>query len=299
MTRPVGRPSKAVPGPVLATEFGKKPTFSWVPKDKLIIDHRYQREVSSKRGLKLIARLQANFRWAHCQALVVTPNGDGTYCVLDGQHRLEAAKGLRMVAQMPCLVVDELDLRDQAKAFVALNEDRVAISKLQIFHAMCAAGDRRSRLLLDACKECGVEILKTPRIPSLMKPNQTMAIGTMFQLYDGNFGRPGPRLLETTLSCLREAYPETRGQITAMMLRAVREALFECQRLLDRPETRYVIEALRGTNDGQLDGLAREARRLDQNVRIGNAYCRVFLDRVSALLPERKAGRNIFKGQAA
>src|SRR5687768_12803311 len=130
--------SKA-PAPDLTCErldnFGPKPTMCMLPKSALRVDRRYQREISSRRSKQLIQRIADNWRWYHCAPLTVADNGDGTYNVIDGQHRMTAAKSLPGVVLLPAYVVEEMTLQEQAGAFVAHNMDRVAVSPQAIFYA--------------------------------------------------------------------------------------------------------------------------------------------------------------------
>src|ERR1044072_2137417 len=84
-----------------ALDLGAKPNMCWLPKKTLQVDKRYQRELKSTASAKLIAQLQKNFCWAHCAPLIVTDNADGTYNIVDGQHRWKAALAIPQITLLP------------------------------------------------------------------------------------------------------------------------------------------------------------------------------------------------------
>ena len=80
-------------------KYGLIPDMEWLLIDNLIIDDRYQRDTVTRRSLKNIQTIRDNFSWAKLSPLTVADLGTGKYAVIDGQHRLEAARQLDVCAQ--------------------------------------------------------------------------------------------------------------------------------------------------------------------------------------------------------
>jgi hypothetical protein len=65
-------------------------------------------------GAAHINRILRGFNWNRYQPIVVTEQDDGRYAVIDGQHRLEAAKKHPLIDSLPCYIIDAPDLAAQA-----------------------------------------------------------------------------------------------------------------------------------------------------------------------------------------
>lgn len=257
--------ASAATTPEERTDFGKKPNMCWLPKASLRIDKRYQRELRSSASAKLIAQLVANFCWMHCAPLVVTENGDNTYNVIDGQHRMAAAMKLKAIKLLPCYVVDEMTLREQAESFVAHNSMRVRVGALAIFHAQAVAGDLIACGVLKACRDAGVVIPRGHRKAVECKPNETSAIGILAEIYRSYDTEIASEILANTLKVIVAAYPEKPGQISSLMVRSVWKALE------DHPDE-TVTAALRATCDADLNLEARFAIASDNKLKTRDAY---------------------------
>lgn len=198
------------------TDYGRKPRLEWLPIARLVVDHTYQRTVESLRSQRLIANITASFRWSLFQAAVVTAAGGGQYAVIDGQHRIEAAKR-RNIDEIPAVVIETADAAEAARAFVAANRDRVNINPLQIHHALLAAGDEWARRVKRVCDRAGVAVLKTTVPVGNMKPGETLAIGTI-----GNLIREhGDATAADALRLLKETYATRGGLIRSIFIKAV------------------------------------------------------------------------------
>lgn len=193
--------------PDVLHRLGDKPKLAWIDKRALIIDERYQRSIETKASVRLINYLRANFTWVKCLPLVITDNGDGTYCVIDGQHRLEAVRDLDFVTDMPCYVLGEMTLQEQALAFVDLNVNRVSVTPLAVHHARAKAGDPVAAEMERVSKAAGCRIRKSaPAIPS-MKNGDLVCLGTL----KAGIRRHGSPLVINALMAVRKAWLDTGG----------------------------------------------------------------------------------------
>lgn len=193
---------------------GERPVLQWIAKQHLRIDARYQRDVSTRRGQALVKKIAAEWRWAHCLPLVVTNNFDGTFNVIDGQHRLSAAGARPDIAALPCYIIATETLQDEAQAFVAYNRDRVQLTALAVYHALVAAKDPTAVGVAKACREAGVVVLVTPKILDACDNNEAQCIGALRTIER----RYGGGHLSRLLKLLVLAWPNAAGGLRAPLV---------------------------------------------------------------------------------
>ncbi len=161
-----------------STDLGPAPRLEWLPVEQLGVDRRYQREMG-KDNWAHVHRILREWNWLHYQPIVVAPKEGGAgYVVVDGQHRLEAAKH-PLIDRLPCYVVDAVDVAQQARAFVALNARRIGVTRLQRFWAAHAAGEPTAKRIYRICSEAGVTITKSGGV---LPPKTTFATFTIEKL---------------------------------------------------------------------------------------------------------------------
>jgi hypothetical protein len=241
---------------------GKQPQLAWIDKTLLSIEPSYQRTLSAGRSQSLIGKLAAGFCWAHCAPLIVAakgPKGSGGWVIIDGQHRHQAALRIDAIKDLPCYIVDAKDLRDQAKAFVAHNRDRVTLNSIALFHAGVAAGEQEGAGVIEACRAAGVDI---PRTPPAMAPNETVATGVMARILalDGH-----ARLVEV-LKLIRAAHSNAAGQLRARTIGAV--AVILRHAWVDRAKLTKALQRL----DGQRLEDAARARRTGYGLSLNEGF---------------------------
>lgn len=143
------------------------PTLRWVPVAELVIDDRYQRALTAK-GRVLVQRIAAGFDWARFGALMVAGTVDGSFAVVDGQHRAHAA-ALCGLERVPCVVVPMTPVQ-QASAFGAINTDRLALDRGALFRARLAAGDPVAVAADRAVSAAGCRLLTFQRSSTQRRP---------------------------------------------------------------------------------------------------------------------------------
>lgn len=238
-------------------KLGPKPRLEFHSPDRLIIDERYQRSVSGAAGKKLIRRILNNFYWPYFGVIVATDNGDGTFCVIDGQHRAEAARLHPGVHSVPVMVIEEMSLAEQAQAFVAINEGRVRLNGLQIHRAAVKAGDEKAIKVDHIATEAGVRIPGNNISSKEMKPGETLAVKSLYWIFE-TFG--GDRLRWTLTAAMR-AYGDTAGDLRAQVLKGLAIAIGSAPSEVDR-----IAATL-----GEVDAETWEQRGRDEmHVRGGN-----------------------------
>lgn len=119
---------------------GAPPVLQNLSLSQMQIDPTYQRAID-KAGAKLINRIAHAWDWSLCQPLVVARRPDLGLFVIDGQHRLEAARRRGDIPWLPCVVVDHATPASEAASFVAINAQRRPLSPLALFRADVASGN--------------------------------------------------------------------------------------------------------------------------------------------------------------
>lgn len=193
------------------------PTLEWVSINKLHIDETYQRSTESRASARKIAEMAKAFSWRYCGALMVTRTAENKYYILDGQHRWEAAKLNGNIKELPCLVLDNLGVKEQAIGFVHINTKRLNVSALAKYAAALTAHDP---LALKVSKICAANNITIPRQPvkdGKTAPTETQAIGTLLRLVE----QYTTDQIGLVLRSIPAAYGNQQGKMRAMLIKAL------------------------------------------------------------------------------
>lgn len=139
----------------------------YLAKEILKIHPDYQRDAT----IQKVTEITAKWSWISCGAIVVGYR-DGDYWVLDGQHRVLAAKRRSDIIELPCVIYKTQDIKQEAAAFLELNTGRKPVAAIAKFKAMVVAGDEDALIVNDALNKLGL-IMK----PCAKKPNEIKCIG--------------------------------------------------------------------------------------------------------------------------
>lgn len=96
----------------------------------------YQRHLNITKARKLASA----WSWIACGAICVGQRGD-EYWIIDGQHRVEAAKKRSDISLIPCIVFDTECVEQEAKGFLDANTTRNAVRIVDKFRANLACGE--------------------------------------------------------------------------------------------------------------------------------------------------------------
>ena len=219
-----------------STDLGPSPTLDWIPVAKLSVDRRYQRELGDKNRAH-INRIVREFNWLFFQPICVAPAATGGgYLVIDGQHRLEAAKKHPLIDKLPCYVVAAPDVQKQAEAFVALNARRIGITRLHRFWAAEASGDATAQRITALCAKAGITIVRSPqRLP----PRSTYSTTTFEKLLP-----LGDAAISAGLRILVDAQGEAEDAFKGCNIAAVVRLVATLGKALDRTALVGVLEAI-------------------------------------------------------
>ena len=123
-------------------------TYMDISKHDLRIDDAYQRDaVESK--VMLMAK---DWSWIGCGAIIVALRPDG-FWVIDGQHRVMAARKRTDIDDLPCMVFEVAEKKMEAAGFLSVNTNRKPLTAVDRFKAKCEVGDPlylKAKALIDA-----------------------------------------------------------------------------------------------------------------------------------------------------
>jgi hypothetical protein len=184
---------------------GTMPVLQYCTPDQLRIDDTYQRTLETGPSQTLVRRITMFWDWSLCQPLIVARRDSGEFFVVDGQHRLAAAKLRGDIFQLPCVVASYASAADEAASFVALNQQRRALSRLDVFKAALAAGDADATSIAAALDDAGLRLATSTNLDTIA-PGSVSNVGGLQKCLRAH----GPEVLSAALDVLAQSY---KGQV--------------------------------------------------------------------------------------
>lgn len=115
----------------------------WLNKVTLRVDHSYQRALSLRRTLGIASA----WSWLRCGVIIVAKrHGDQVLYVVDGQHRVLAALKRDDIKELPCIVFETEDAKEEAGGFYDVNTGRRMPTSLEKWNAQLLRGDPNTLL---------------------------------------------------------------------------------------------------------------------------------------------------------
>ncbi|MBB3034032.1 ParB/RepB/Spo0J family partition protein [Alteriqipengyuania lutimaris] len=180
------------------------PVLQFLQPSELSIDGSYQRSIESGESKALIRRIAQHWNWDLCQPLVVARRPDQGLYVIDGQHRLAAARMRGDILQLPCVVVDSSGAEDEAASFVHLNQQRRPLGPLDLFKAALASEDDEACAIMRAMTDADLALAAHSNYTA-WKPGQLSIIGGIQR----SWRREGSRVTSEALQVLATAFAGT------------------------------------------------------------------------------------------
>lgn len=171
----------------------------------LNVDTAYQRSIEGGQSKSLIRKIAMFWDWALFHPLAVARRADGSLWVVDGQHRLAAARMRRDLYDLPCVVSPSRSLADEAASFVAMNVQRRAMTKLDLFKAAVAGEDSEAAAIMTALDAAGLSVAPHSNFTA-WKPGMLANIGGI----ENAWRRHGAAVTRTALRALAEGL---QGQV--------------------------------------------------------------------------------------
>lgn len=187
---------------------GTRPEMRWIEVELLDVDHVYQRMLSPKHAKKLAS----DFKWVAFQPLTVTPTKGARYAVIDGQHRLQAAKAIVQVVELPCYVVPKVDQKGQAAAFLETNNSHKAVSSLEKFRAGIVGCDGPTLTIKNILGGLDIKI-----VSGSAGPMETTCVSRLYRMLKAH----GPTVLLKALTAIVDAWPREREGLSEQYILAL------------------------------------------------------------------------------
>ena len=179
---------------------GTPPSIEWVSVAELVVDDEYQRSIDNETSQRLIASIAAHWDWRLCMPLAVSRRADGRY-VIDGQHRLAAARLRPDIPHLPCCIATYEGPADEAAMFVAANRARKAISRLDDFHAALVAGDEDAIEVNKIVEAAGLKVSRHTRSQA-WRPGEVAFTSSIASV----LGKHGEDLVLDALATMAEVF---------------------------------------------------------------------------------------------
>ena len=132
--------------------------FRNINKHDLNIDHAYQRE---KVIIKKVQQIQSSWSWVGCGMILVALRKDGSFWVMDGQHRVLAARNRSDIDELPCLVFSVESKTDEAAGFLVANTQRKPVTAIAKYKAMVLTKDTTAMAVDEVLDRLGIEVAET------------------------------------------------------------------------------------------------------------------------------------------
>lgn len=213
---------EAVKAGTVSGEIGRLET---VAIDRLVIDDVYQRAVSMG-SVRNIKRICAEFDWAKFLPVIVTENDDGSFSVVDGQHRSIAAATIG-ITEVPCYVLS-CSAAEAAAAFAAINGNVTPVQPIDLWFAGLAARDPAAVALQTVLDAAGV---KVTRKKEGFAKGETRSINVLRRAYEFY----GGAILTTALQCIVETGDGNPGMIFGAVVNGIGKAIRTKPDLLANP----------------------------------------------------------------
>jgi uncharacterized protein YunC (DUF1805 family) len=108
-----------------------------IPKERLKVDDTYQRDFKEAK----VSAIRAEWSYIACGAISVARREDGSFWVMDGQHRVLAAMARADVSHIDCMVFESTSVKEEARGFLASNTVRKPLTSIDKFKAQIVAGN--------------------------------------------------------------------------------------------------------------------------------------------------------------
>lgn len=204
--------------PEFAPATGNMPSLQWCRLDQLQIDEAYQRSIDTPGSQSMIRTIARNWNWDLCQPLFVARRLDTRMYVVDGQHRLAAARMRGDINQLPCIISMTDGPAQEAMLFSEFNRRRRPPSQLDLYFADLAAGEPVAADINCALLAAGLSMSKHTNAASF-KPGQVMNIAGL----RGCHRMHGLDVLTVALMAMAKAWPGRRLQYAGTLFPGIAE----------------------------------------------------------------------------
>lgn len=226
----------------------------WLPVSQFRFDPRVNRPINQAR----VDEIKADFDPDAFGVVELSERDDGTYVVLDAQHRVQAVIEMGWTDQkVPCKVHRGLTVKQEAALFLKLNNTKRP-TPLEKFQKRVSAGEPVATAINDIVEKHDLVIDGQPT------DGHIAAVAALEAIYTGRrfaADRVQPKVLNETLAIVAEAWGRTRHSVQGHVLLGLGQVLHHYGSLIER-ET--MVAKLAGYPGGpsRLIGSARGLREV-------------------------------------
>lgn len=166
----------------------------YLPVSVLECGAKYQRPLDLAR----IQKYAETFDPSRLEIIDVAFLDDGTYEVVDGQHRVELVKLVGYTEPLLCKITIGLSYEQRAQRFVDLNKERKRPSALDVFWARHEAGDAAARDIRSIVESEGFRIARSA------SSTNGRAVLSAIGVVENAYRRDGGPVLRNALYAIRE-----------------------------------------------------------------------------------------------
>lgn len=216
--------SRLAVNPVL----GLRPSLENCRVPDLRIDGSYQRSIDNGSSKDLIRRIAQHWNWSLFHPLSVARRADGSLWVVDGQHRLAAARLRRDIYDLPCVVTRYDSAEDEAASFVAMNVQRRAMTAIDLFRAALASGDDTARKVARLLDRVGLTLAPHTNFTA-WKPGMVSNIGGIQKV----FRKSGEALTHRALVLTAQAFEGEVLRYAGTLFSSIAQLLHDAKGQID------------------------------------------------------------------
>lgn len=133
---------------------GPSGRFEMIDKSLLEVDDQYQRNLKVSKSVKIARQLN----WSVFGAVTVNLRPDGTYKVIEGQHRVGGIMLRNDIKYVPCLVFELESINEEAGAFSEINSTRAGLTGVEKWKAKVIMGDDDVVLVNSMIVQSGLQV---------------------------------------------------------------------------------------------------------------------------------------------
>jgi uncharacterized protein DUF6551 len=195
-----------------------------IPTDKLLVDPRVQRSLDVKKAQFMSSR----FNPQAMGLVTVSLRSDHMYYLIDGQHRVEAARRANDGHyDVLCQVFEGLTVPEEAEMFLALNATTKP-SYVDRFLVRGTAGDEDVLGILASCNDYGFAVRRLPANGNIM------AVAVLEKLWKvSKEHNLEPDLVRQTLLVIKNAWGSDREGTIGTLLEGIGALISENRRIID------------------------------------------------------------------
>ena len=250
---------------------GKLPVLQYLPPAELRIDASYQRSLDASASRALIRKIAQFWNWDLCQPLVVSRRDGSEFYVIDGQHRLAAARLRPDIGQLPCVVVEYTSSADEAASFVHLNQQRRPLNVLDVFKASVASEDPEAVAISDAIIAAGLCIAPHTNNQA-WKPQM---IGNISGIQKA-WRERSPAATLSALKVIAKAWPDQGKRFAGSMFPGIVEVCHRSSIVHDSHDLEILTRIVASKSQDEWRILMHRKRAIDPNMKWPEASGLVF-----------------------